>query len=181
MVGGLPLSSYIYFICLFVWSRARAGEIINWFRLILGLISFYAKFHYLVIRSRRKHCWVLLCLVHGGCITFIKLHLMVGVLALSSCIADRQSIVCLFVCSFWCQSWHEINWSEWIDYLTPFPAHQCKVSWGKWENNMPQFHQVPQYPPPRIIFTVYSGNSKRLNSEQSLISEHFWWNWAIFL
>ena len=38
---------------------------------------------------------------------------------------------------------------------------------------MPQFHQVPQYPPPRIIFTVYSGNSKRLNSEQSLISEHF--------
>ena len=22
--------------------------------------------------------------------------------------------------------------------------------------------------------TVYSGNSKRLNSEQSLISEHFW-------
>ena len=29
--------------------------------------------------------------------------------------------------------------------------------------------------------TVYSGNSKRLNSEQSLISEHFWWNWAIFL
>ena len=29
--------------------------------------------------------------------------------------------------------------------------------------------------------TVYSGNSKRLNSEQSLISEHFWRNWAIFL
>ena len=27
---------------------------------------------------------------------------------------------------------------------------------------------------------VYSGNSKHLNSEQSLISEHFWWNWAIF-
>ena len=30
-------------------------------------------------------------------------------------------------------------------------------------------------------YTVYSGNSKRLNSEQSHISEHFWWNWAIFL
>ena len=29
--------------------------------------------------------------------------------------------------------------------------------------------------------TVYYGNSKRLNSEQSLISEHFWWNWTIFL
>ena len=28
---------------------------------------------------------------------------------------------------------------------------------------------------------VYSVNSKRLNSEQSLISEHFWWNWAILL
>ena len=27
---------------------------------------------------------------------------------------------------------------------------------------------------------MYSGNRKRLNSEQSLISEHFWWNWAIF-
>ena len=27
---------------------------------------------------------------------------------------------------------------------------------------------------------MYSGNSERLNSEQSLISEHFWWNWAIF-
>ena len=24
------------------------------------------------------------------------------------------------------------------------------------------------------VITVYSGNSKRLNSEQSLISEHFW-------
>ena len=23
-------------------------------------------------------------------------------------------------------------------------------------------------------YTVYSGNSKRLNSEQTLISEHFW-------
>ena len=32
-----------------------------------------------------------------------------------------------------------------------------------------------------LICTVYSGNSKRLNSEQSLISEHFWSNWAIFL
>ena len=29
--------------------------------------------------------------------------------------------------------------------------------------------------------TVDSGNSKRLNSEQSLISEHFWCNWTIFL
>ena len=25
-----------------------------------------------------------------------------------------------------------------------------------------------------LAYTVYSGNSKRLNSEQSLISEHFW-------
>ena len=25
-----------------------------------------------------------------------------------------------------------------------------------------------------VAYTVYSGNSKRLNSEQSLISEHFW-------
>ena len=25
-----------------------------------------------------------------------------------------------------------------------------------------------------VLSTVYSGNSKRLNSEQSLISEHFW-------
>ena len=25
-----------------------------------------------------------------------------------------------------------------------------------------------------LLFTVYSGNSERLNSEQSLISEHFW-------
>ena len=32
----------------------------------------------------------------------------------------------------------------------------------------------------KLVCTVYSGNSKRLNSEQSLISEHFWWNWAIF-
>ena len=32
-----------------------------------------------------------------------------------------------------------------------------------------------------VVDTVYSGNSKRLNSEQSLISEHFRWNWAIFL
>ena len=29
--------------------------------------------------------------------------------------------------------------------------------------------------------TVDSGNSKRLNSKQSLISKHFWWNWAIVL
>ena len=32
-----------------------------------------------------------------------------------------------------------------------------------------------------ISDTVDSGNSERLNSEQSLISEHFWWNWAIIL
>ena len=31
------------------------------------------------------------------------------------------------------------------------------------------------------ISTVDSGNSKRLNSKQSLISKHFWWNWAIVL
>ena len=29
--------------------------------------------------------------------------------------------------------------------------------------------------------TVNSGNSKRLNSKKSLISKHFWWNWAIVL
>ena len=33
----------------------------------------------------------------------------------------------------------------------------------------------------KIIYTVDSGISKRLNSKQSLISKHFWWNWAIVL
>ena len=31
------------------------------------------------------------------------------------------------------------------------------------------------------LSTVDSGNSKRLNRRKSLISKHFWWNWAIVI
>ena len=36
------------------------------------------------------------------------------------------------------------------------------------------FFDMIHTPYQEMTTTVYSGNSKRLNSEQSLISEHFW-------
>ena len=55
-------------------------------------------------------------------------------------------------------------WSSLVGRLVPVAKSKC-------------FHDF------LYLFLKYvdSGNSKRLNSKQSLISKHFWWNWAIIL